>query len=291
MIEYRQYTEIPAEYVQAKIEEFLAEDSANNDVTTLGSVPETAMVKGIFEAQSDLVFAGEQILKSTFLNAELKILVKDGAYVKEGDIIAEVYGAARYVLSRERVALNLLQRTCGIASTAHKYAQVAQPYGVRILDTRKTIPGLRLFDKFAVTAGGAYNHRYCLASGVLIKDNHLKAAGGVTKAVELIKSQNVGLPVELEVDNFDQILEGLAAGVDGFLLDNMNPTTTIEAVKLIRNAKNGDDIFIESSGGITYETLGEYVKTGVNAISIGALTHSVKAADIHLEFELRENND
>jgi nicotinate-nucleotide pyrophosphorylase (carboxylating) len=181
--------------------------------------------------------------------------------------------------------LNLLQRLCGIATQTLDYAKIASPYGVKILDTRKTTPGLRLFEKYAVAVGGGFNHRLDLSSGILIKDNHIQAAGGIDAAVRKIRGGNHTLPVELEIDRIDQIHEGLAAGADGFLLDNMSPEECRKAVEMIRHSPGGGDIFIEASGGITLSALSDYVSTGVNAISVGALTHSVKAADIHIEFE------
>ena len=160
----------------------------------------------------------------------------------------------------------------------------AKPNNVKILDTRKTTPGLRIFEKYAVTAGGGYNHRLDLSSGILIKDNHIKAAVGVAKAIEKIKRMNYKLPIEIEAENLKQIKEGLKAGVEGFLLDNMKPEKIINCVKFIRSQPGGRDIFIEASGGITLKTLKGYVITGVNAISVGALTHSAKATNIHIEF-------
>jgi nicotinate-nucleotide pyrophosphorylase (carboxylating) len=162
---------------------------------------------------------------------------------------------------------------------------MAAPYNVRILDTRKTIPGLRLFEKYAVTVGGGWNHRLDLSSGILIKDNHIQAAGGITNAVNKIRKKNYNLPIELEVENLKQIKEGLNAGVDGFLLDNMTPVNIRKCVSIIRSHPNGKTIFIEASGGITLKTLPDYVNTGIDAVSVGALTHSAKAANIHIEFE------
>ena len=153
------------------------------------------------------------------------------------------------------------------------------------MDTRKSTPGLRQFEKYAVISGGGKNHRYSLSDGILIKDNHLEAAGGIKPAIQMIKNQNYGLPIELEVDYSDQIREALEIGVDGFLLDNMTPKKTKEAVELIRNSKEGETIFIEASGGMNYKKFQNYLNTGINAISIGGLTHSVKSSDIRLEFK------
>ena len=183
-----------------------------------------------------------------------------------------------------RVMLNLIQRLCGIATQAKVYAELARPYGVKILDTRKTTPGLRLLEKYALTCGGCYNHRLNLSEGVLIKDNHLKAAGSVKIAVENIRKIDISLPIEIEVDTQAQIKEGLSVGVDGFLLDNMHPEQIRKSLDIIRYFPGGESIFVEVSGGITLENIHAYLNTGVNAISVGALTHQIKSRDIRLTF-------
>ena len=176
----------------------------------------------------------------------------------------------------------MLQRLCGIATLTKQHTQIGDKYNVKILDTRKTTPGLRLFEKFAVTAGGGFNHRLDLSSGILVKDNHIKAAGSIKDAIKKIKNENYDLPIEVEVEFEEQVIEGLIAGADGFLLDNQTPDNAKKLVKLIRNY-NDKYYFIEASGGINLTNLEEYVKTGVDAISIGALTHSAKSTNIHIE--------
>lgn len=286
MIEYKQHTELPQEYLASKIDEFLMEDSTFEDKTTQGTVPEEKQIKGYLEAQADMIFAGKPIIEYIFKDLnKLEIFVNDGDALSNGTIIARFEGNARIILSRERVLLNLLQRLGGIATQTAVFAEKAKPYYVKILDTRKTTPGLRHFEKYAVTCGGGFNHRFDLATGILIKDNHLTAAGSIANALKQIKALNLGLPLELEVDNLEQIKEALEIGVDGFLLDNMSKEQTEQAVAMIRNSTGGNDIFVESSGGITLANIDNYFAAGINAISIGALTHSVKAADIHLEFD------
>ena len=199
--------------------------------------------------------------------------------------MGQIQGPTQIILSCERVMLNLIQRLCGIASLSRKYVQLAHSYDVKILDTRKTTPGLRLFEKYAIAIGGAYNHRLNLSEGILIKDNHISSAGSVSDALKTMKRSNLHLPVELEVDNFDQIREALIIGVDGFLLDNMSPNSIKEAVSIIRNSERGEDIFIEASGGITDKNIVSYLDTGIDAISIGAMTHSATNKDIRLEFK------
>ena len=188
-----------------------------------------------------------------------------------------------HILSREgNVKFN--STTLWNCNSSKVYSELAKPFGVKILDTRKTTPGLRLFEKYAVTCGGAYNHRLNLSEGILIKDNHIVAAGSVKAAVENIRRIDTSLPIELEVDTTEQIKEGLSAGVDGFLLDNMDPEKISESVQIIRNFSGGESLFIEASGGITLENIQGYLETGINAISIGALTHQIKSKDIRLEF-------
>jgi nicotinate-nucleotide pyrophosphorylase (carboxylating) len=285
MIEYPRYTKLDKDYLKKKIEEYLAEDAPGGDVTTIGTVNKDEKITAIIEAQEDLIFAGEDVVNAFFgETAEVNQIKKDGDEVKDGDVICEINGNAVEILTKERSILNLLQRLCGIASLTRKYAEIARPHGVKILDTRKTTPGLRHFEKYAVACGGGHNHRLDLSSGILIKDNHIKAAGSITKAIENIKKIASDLPIEVEVENDDDIREGLAAGADGFLFDNMSPEKTIESVKIVRDFEGGDDIFIESSGGINLSNLAGYVTTGINAISSGALTHSVKSSEMHMEF-------
>lgn len=289
MIEYRQITHIPEKFLKEKINQFLEEDAANNDLTTLSCVRENIFVSGYIEAQSDLVLCGTTIIREILKDCQtLNILFNDGDFIEKNTKIAYFKGNARYILSCERVLLNLLQRLSGIATTTFEFVKKVKNSNIKILDTRKTTPGLRLFEKYAVHCGGGWNHRFNLEEGILIKDNHITAAGSVTKALLLIKKQGIKLPVELEVDNLEQVREAMEIGVDGFLLDNMNRERTIEAVKLIRSYPNGKDIFIESSGGINLSNIENYIETGINAISIGALTHSAKSVDIHMEFEFEQ---
>jgi nicotinate-nucleotide pyrophosphorylase (carboxylating) len=290
MIEYTQIRKLPEDYIIRKIKEFLDEDLPDGDITTESIFKKHHYSKNhitaILQAEEDLIFAGEQLLPYFFDNkCEIKLFAQDGNTIKNNEVIAEINGLSDLILSRERVMLNLLQRLCGIATLTKKYSDIAKPYSVKILDTRKTTPGLRLFEKYAVTVGGGYNHRLDLSSGILIKDNHIKAAGGIKNAIELAKSNKKNLKVEIEVENLQEIKEALEVGVDGFLLDNMNPQKTKEMVNFIRSNGN-KEIFIESSGGINLENLKDYVTTGVNAISSGALTHSVKSSNIHLEFKI-----
>lgn len=285
MINYPRYTKLPEEYIKSRIEKYLLEDAPQGDYTTLGTIHPNNKSTAVIQAEEGIVVAGIPIIRECFKEeCFVEIKFDDGKKVTAGSVIAEIIGPSQYILTRERVILNLLQRLSGIATLTSKYVEIASKYNVKVLDTRKTTPGMRLFEKYAVASGGGYNHRLDLSSGILIKDNHIKAAGSIAGAIEKIKERNFGLPIELEVDTFDQINEGLEAGADGFLLDNMSPSEVRRCVDFIRSAKNGDDIFIEASGGINLSTLEGYAAAGVNAVSIGALTHSVKSSEIHMEF-------
>ena len=285
MIEYPQNKHLSEEYIVAKISEFWKEDMPNGDQTTECTIPENTHIKAKIQAMEELVFAGEKIIPYC-LGKECRVTIneEDGKLLSYGDVLGMVTGSAKEILSRERVMLNLIQRLCGIATLSRKYAKIANPFNVMILDTRKTTPGLRLFEKFAVAIGGSYNHRLNLSDGILIKDNHVIAAGSITRAIESAQKSNTNLPLELEVDNINQIKEAIKIGVDGFLLDNMDVNTIRLAVSIIRESENGDDIFIEASGGINIENIHPYLDTGINAISIGALTHRAISKDIRLEF-------
>ncbi len=285
MIEYSQILALPESYLKEKIKEYLLEDMPNGDITTSPLISGSKNIIAYIQAQEDIIVAGLEIIKFFFNSSfEIELKKKDGDTAKKDELLATIKGKGGEILTKERSLLNLLQRLSGIATQTAKYVEIAKPHNVKILDTRKTMPGMRLFDKYAVRVGGGHNHRLDLSSGIMIKDNHIALAGSVKDAVEQIRSFVKTQPIELEVDTFDQIYEGLDAGVEGFLLDNMNKANTIEAVRIIRSAPKGDKIFIESSGGITLSNLNEYVTTGINAISIGALTHSVRNVDMHMEF-------
>ena len=285
MIEYPQHKKLSDEYIIGKIADFLVEDIPNGDITTESITSDNSEITAEIHAVEKLVFAGSEIIPLCFgQKCQVAINHKNGAMLSKGDVIGVITGSAREILSRERVMLNLIQRLCGIATLSHEYAEIAKPSNVKILDTRKTTPGLRLFEKYAVAIGGAFNHRLNLSDGILIKDNHIVAAGSVTNAIISARKKGIHLPLELEVDNFDQIHEALKTGVDGFLLDNMKPETIRSAVSIIRASQNGEDMFIEASGGITLENIHPYLDTGINAISIGALTHQAVSKNIRLDF-------
>lgn len=285
---FERLLKLDPDYVQKRIDDFLNEDLPEGDATTDATVSPDTIVQAEIVANQSLVFAGAQVLKAMFSPAtECQLRIQDGESVGKGSVLATLKGTARELLSRERVMLNLLQRLCGIATLTREYASLSAPEGFRILDTRKTTPGLRLFEKYAVAVGGGHNHRLDLSSVIMIKDNHIVAAGGVAQALAKVRANNIReLFVELEVDTLEQLDQALdLGGFDAFLLDNMSPATIREAVNKVRqHPKGGMRIFLEASGGITRETLPDYLWTGVNGISIGALTTQARNVDIKLEF-------
>ena len=283
---YAQLKSLPEDYIKSKVEEFLLEDAPLGDFTANAIFPEIRKGKAIIEAEEDMVFAGRQVIPYFFDDTvKINMYCDDGDFIKNKATIAVIESNVSHLLRIERPLLNLLQRLCGVATHTRKYVKKAMGSGIRILDTRKTTPGLRIFEKYAVICGGGNNHRLDLSSGILIKDNHIKAAGSITFAIEKVKAMNYGLPIELEVDNFKQIEEALREEIDGILLDNFSPEETKEAVDFIRAFPTLKKVFIESSGGININNIDPYLTTGVNAISIGAITHSAPAANIHMEFE------
>ena len=267
----------------------LAEDIGPGDVTTLALVDETSSASARIVARHELVVAGAGMAAEVFRMADpalqVERLVADGCSVQAGEAVLRVAGPARALLTAERTALNLLQRMTGIATATECLVRIVTDYGTLILDTRKTVPGLRRLDKYAVACGGGTNHRIGLHDAILIKDNHLafwrqKNRGTLADAVRCARRAYPGLKIEIEVDTLDQLREALPGQPDWVLLDNMPPETVADAVVLC-----GGICKTEASGGITKENVREYARAGVTAISIGALTHSAKAADLSLEFD------
>ncbi|MBI5056348.1 MAG: carboxylating nicotinate-nucleotide diphosphorylase [Nitrospirae bacterium] len=264
----------------------LHEDIGNGDVTTSALISERRFSSAAIIAKSDLVLAGLPFAERTFQlidkNIKFKPLKKDGSRVKAQTVIANISGSTRSLLMAERVALNLLQRMSGIATLTDKYVRQVKGLQVKILDTRKTAPGLRYFDKYAVRMGGGHNHRYGLFDGVLIKDNHIAAAGGIGQAVKLARSKSHQLlKIEVEVKNIAEVHEALSVNADIIMLDNMNVSQMRDAVKIIR--KKNPAVLIEASGNISLENIHGVAETGVDLISVGALTHSAPAADISMK--------
>jgi nicotinate-nucleotide pyrophosphorylase (carboxylating) len=210
--------------------------------------------------------------------------VGDGTEVVPGEVIVQLEGSLRTILSAERTALNLLGRLSGVATVTKRFVDAVADTPVRIVDTRKTTPGLRLLEKAAVRAGGGHNHRFGLDDGILIKDNHIAAAGGITEAVgRMLSAAPHGMLVEVEVQDLDELDQALAAGADAVLLDNMTPEEVRRCIRLVREKSTG--VLVEVSGGVNLETVRRYAEAGPNLISVGALTHSAPAGDVSLEVE------
>jgi nicotinate-nucleotide pyrophosphorylase (carboxylating) len=268
-----------SEYIQRALEE----DIGTGDVTTDTIVPAGAQLRGRIVAKQDGVVAGLDVAKHVFLtlNQDVQFLpkTKDGSIVTQRDVLAVVAGPARALLTGERIALNFLGRMSGIATLTRKFVEAVAGTNAVILDTRKTAPGLRLTDKLAVRLGGGENHRTGLFDMILIKDNHIDFAGSITQAVERVRASGTKLQIEVETRTLDDVREALALGVERILLDNMSPDTMREAVAI-----SGGRAKLEASGNVTLENVLEVAKTGVDYISVGALTHSPVVFDMSLEF-------
>jgi nicotinate-nucleotide pyrophosphorylase (carboxylating) len=272
---------LSTDIVERAVYAALAEDVGEGDVTTDATVDADAVGTATLSIREPGVVCGLRAAETVFtaLDPELRFerLVEDGALVEAPAEVAFLTGLERAILTGERTALNFLGRLSGIATLTHRYVEAVAGTGVEILDTRKTTPGLRSLEKHAVRSGGGSNHRFGLDDGVLVKDNHLRAAGSVQAAVERLRAAT-DLPVEVECDTLDQVREALAAGADAILLDNMTLGALHAAVELAKGRAR-----LEASGGVTLETVRAIAETGVDQISIGALTHSARSLDVSLE--------
>lgn len=272
-------------YVKKIIEKALSEDIGPGDVTSEATIPAGHTSTAEILAKQDLVLAGLDLSLEVFhfLDAAIQLtrFAQDGDRIKSGKVLARLSGSTRALLAGERVALNLLQHMSGIATLTSKYVEQLKGLKAQALDTRKTLPGLRQLEKYAVRMGGGTNHRFGLYDGVLIKDNHIKAGGSITKAIESARrNAHHLLKVEVETKTLDEVREALAAKADIIMLDNMPLDMIREAVKLI----NGQAL-VEASGNVTFETIREIGETGVDFISSGSLTHSAPAADISMKIK------
>ncbi len=260
----------------------LSEDLGHGDITSLLIVPASKEAKAIIRAKEDLILAGMPFVREVFLiidpRIDVKVFFEEGIDIAKGSEIAEVTGNARGLLAGERTALNILQRVSGIATLTHTFKSLVSDLPVKIVDTRKTAPGMRFMDKYGVQTGGGDNHRYGLYDGVLIKDNHIRIAGGVKEAVGLAKKAHHLMKIEVEVGNFDELREALDAGADVIMLDNMSLDEMAQAVKITKGRA-----LIEASGNVNINNVRTIAETGVDLISIGALTHSARAVDISMK--------
>lgn len=261
------------------------EDRGHADITSFFVVPEDLKATAHIIAKEGFILAGIPFVKEVFAaidsSINMKVFFEEGAVIKKGDIIAEVSGNARGLLSGERIALNILQRICGIATLTNSYVNKLNGLHSKIADTRKTTPGMRFMEKYGVKIGGGINHRFGLYDGILIKDNHIKIAGSISKAITLAKKAHYLLKIEVEVKSLNEFKEALYLEPDVIMLDNMSIDDMKKAVK-IRNSKNYK-ILLEASGNVNLENVRDIAQTGVDIISIGALTHSARAVDISMK--------
>ena len=272
------------ELVDRLIDLSFAEDIGDGDHTTLCCIPEDAMGKSKLLIKEDGILAGVEIAKEVFHRfdptMQVEVFLGDGAKVKKGDVAMIVTGKVRSLLQTERLMLNIMQRMSGIATMTSKYVERLEGTHTRVLDTRKTTPGMRMLEKQAVKIGGGCNHRIGLFDMILLKDNHVDFAGGIANAInrchEYLKQKGLDLKIEIEVRNFDELKQAMdCGGIDRIMLDNFSVADTKKAVEIV-----GGKYETESSGGITFDTLRDYAECGVDFISVGALTHSVKGLDM-----------
>ena len=261
-----------------------AEDIGDGDHTTLCCIPDTAMGKSHLLIKEDGILAGVEVAKRVFARfdptMQVEVLIGDGAHVKKGDIAMVVTGKVRSLLQTERLMLNIMQRLSGIATMTAKYVERLKGTKTHVLDTRKTTPGLRMLEKQAVKIGGGMNHRIGLFDMILLKDNHVDFAGGIANAInrchEYLKEKGLDLKIEIEVRNFDELRQAMeCGGINRIMLDNFSVDNTKKAVEMVAGKYE-----TESSGGITFDTIRDYAECGVDFISVGALTHSVKGLDM-----------
>ena len=272
------------ELVDRLIDLSFAEDIGDGDHTTLCCIPEDAMGKSKLLIKEDGILAGVEIAKEVFHRfdptMQVEVLMGDGTKVKKGDVAMIVTGKVRSLLQTERLMLNIMQRMSGIATMTAKYVERLEGTHTRVLDTRKTTPGMRMLEKQAVKIGGGCNHRIGLFDMILLKDNHVDFAGGIANAInrchDYLKQKGLDLKIEIEVRNFDELKQAMdCGGIDRIMLDNFSVADTKKAVEIV-----GGEYETESSGGITFDTLRDYAECGVDYISVGALTHSVKGLDM-----------
>ncbi|HOB12378.1 MAG TPA: carboxylating nicotinate-nucleotide diphosphorylase [Syntrophomonadaceae bacterium] len=272
-------------HVQDLIKRALQEDIGHQDITTENLIDAEQRSRGVFVAKSAGIVAGiavaEQVFRTLDMDIEFTTIINDGEEATPGDVIAVVEGRTRTLLMGERTALNFLQRLSGIATRTRRMVDLIRYEKAEIVDTRKTTPGLRWLEKYAIKVGGARNHRFGLYDGAMIKDNHIKAAGGIQKAVTTLRARIPHtIKIEVEVENLEQLQEALEARADIILLDNMDVDTMRQAVEI-----TSGQALLEASGGITEDTVMEVARTGVDFISIGALTHSAGSLDISFNLE------
>lgn len=272
---------------------WLKEDVGSGDVTTLSTIPDGHQSKGIIHAKEDGIVAGIPVAKRVFevVDPSLTFIayVEEGQVVQKGTVLAEVEGNTHQILTGERLALNLLQRLSGIATKTRSFVDALQGLPVRLVDTRKTTPGHRMLEKYAVRVGGGANHRFGLYDAVMIKDNHIKGAGGISQAVSRARAHIPHtMTIEVETENLEQVNEALRAGADIIMLDNMSYSMMAQAVKLINT--EAPHVKVEASGNVSLDTVWAIAKTGVDIISVGRLTYSFDSLDISLDLNAKKED-
>jgi nicotinate-nucleotide pyrophosphorylase (carboxylating) len=277
--------ELSAERIELVVRTALAEDVGRGDLTTEAVVPADARCRALLLLEEPGVACGIPVASAVFaaLDAAVRVeaLVEEGTRVADVPAtLAEIDGPARAILTGERTALNLVARLCGIATLTRRFADLVEGTGATILDTRKTTPGLRALEKYAVRCGGGHNHRLGLDDAILVKENHLRLGGGITAAVALLHERANGIPVEVEAETLDDVRQALEAGVERILLDNMTPVQAAEAVEIVAGRAA-----LEASGGISLATVRAYAEAGVDFVSVGALTHSARSLHVSLEVQ------
>ena len=279
--------DLPLTYIRSVIENALSEDIGPGDITTSLLIAEDQIAEGFITAEEDVIAAGilvaEEVFKTLDPDAVFETLARDGESISAGTKIIRVHGKAKALLTGERVALNFLQRLSGIATLSRRYAEAVKGLPVRIVDTRKTTPGLRILEKYAVRIGGCRNHRFGLFDGILIKENHIALTSGVGVATNIVRDKSPHtIKVEVEVKNLEEVREAAEGGADIIMLDNMDIPMMREAVGIIRNYKD-KEIMIEASGGMGLDNVRDVALTGVDLISVGALTHSSSWVNISMD--------
>jgi nicotinate-nucleotide pyrophosphorylase (carboxylating) len=277
--------------LEGQIRLWLEEDIGSGDITTMTTIPEDRQGVGIIHVKEDGILAGIPVAEAVFRvvdpSLSFRAVRQDGERIVKGTVLAEVHGSIRSILLGERLALNLMQRLSGIATRTREYVDVLDGLPTRLVDTRKTTPGHRTLEKYAVRVGGGHNHRFGLYDAVMIKDNHIKGAGGITQAVAAARSQIPHtMKIEVEVEGFAQLEEAMAADADIIMLDNMKPADMSQAVGILK--ANKPHILVEASGNVNLSTIRGIAETGVDVISVGRLTYSVQALDISLDLNERK---
>jgi nicotinate-nucleotide pyrophosphorylase (carboxylating) len=286
MLLYNQITSLDSKKLKKIMSQLLKEDIPKGDPTTQNIISFNQTGEYVFRARENIIFCGGPIIQNTFSKqVVVKLLVKEGQYIKKGDDLGTIKGNVREILTKERLVLNMIQHLSGISSNTQRYISKLNNSKIKIIDTRKTTPGLRLLEKYAVNKGGGYNHRLDLSSGIMVKDNHL-INSNVDNIYKKLKKLKKKIPIQIEVDNINQITQRSVDLVDAFLLDNMSPAKIKQCIIKIKKLKKTlNKIFIEVSGGVTLKTISKFNIKGVSGISIGALTHQSQSVDIGLDIK------